>query len=676
MKFSKAFLNKLLKSAVSFHKNEQEGEEIPLKLNNIKTAILYFTNQLRFEANKAMQLEILSDSPLLHAVNLKTSNPGIVSDTSDKKLIIHREKKEKTPEQLLKEMEKKVEREKKQQEKKEKRKEEQEKVKEQREHLKKEKKEIEQMEKEHKKLERDIKKADTKKKKYEKKIQKNKATDDEIKEHDELESEINKYNKRKDNIDKELDSRVGDFEEKQSEYDEMVEEKKKIKEENKVKREAKKKENEEKRKKRKEAKEKKIAEEEQLYMEQLYNVVNEQDVDEEDEDPNKPTKVDPTQVVIHQSPLPFQRHLDSLEDVDPYEHLLPALLEGNPVTKDECSLTIFHGPPGTGKTYKLIETLSELLKNSKKSERFLVCAVSNIGTINLYKRAKSFSIKGSLVLSNPNLSGVSDEERLKWNPNTDKVVFTTISMRYGTVLDNQQFKTIMVDEAAQCQESWMWGLFRNEVRHIYLAGDPQQLPAVVSKEGIKYNYDRSLMTRLMSLNYQSTLLNVQRRMHPDIVKFPNEQFYEGQLKTQYDKKKNPHKSLEPFQIINVDGKEERVGTSYQNKEEANKCINLIESLKIKDTVVICPYQAQCKLLKNLLNEKNLKYQVHTIDSFQGREAECIILTTVRTGDKMGFWSDHRRLNVALTRAKHVLRIVGNKETWKKCNNPLSLIEKN
>ena len=351
-------------------------------------------------------------------------------------------------------------------------------------------------------------------------------------------------------------------------------------------------------------------------------------------------------------------------------------MEGKPVTKDDCSLTIFHGPPGTGKTYKLIQTLSELLKTSKKSERFLICAVSNIGTINLYNRAKTFNIKGSLVLSNPNLSKVSEEERLKWNPNTDKVIFTTISMRYGNILDNQQFKTIMIDEAAQCQESWMWGLLRNEVRHIYLAGDPKQLPAVVSKEGVQYDYDRSLMARLMSLNYQSTLLNVQRRMHPDIVKFPNEQFYKGELKTEYDKKKNPHKSIEPLQLINVNGKEERIGTSYQNKEEADKCIKLIQDLKIKDTVIICPYQAQCKLLKNMLDEKNLQCQVHTIDSFQGREAECIILTTVRTGNKMGFWSDNRRLNVALTRAKHVLRIVGNKETWNKCNNPLSLINKN
>ena len=58
-------------------------------------------------------------------------------------------------------------------------------------------------------------------------------------------------------------------------------------------------------------------------------------------------------------------------------------------------------------------------------------------------------------------------------------------------------------------------------------------------------------------------------------------------------------------------------------------------------------------------------EVHTVDSFQGREADAIILTTVRNGEKVGFWNDYRRLNVGMTRAKHILRIVGNVETWNK-----------
>ena len=228
------------------------------------------------------------------------------------------------------------------------------------------------------------------------------------------------------------------------------------------------------------------------------------------------------------------------------------------------------------------------------------------------------------------------------------------------------FDTILIDEAAQCQESWMWGLFREDVKHIYLAGDPHQLPAVVSEEGNKYNHSRSLMTRLMELEYPSLLLNVQRRMHPDIVKFSNKYFYDNKLETEYG---GNDLKMDAFKVINVDGKEERVGTSYQNRLEAEKIIDIVNDMKIDNTVVISPYQAQINLLKSLDNS----LEVHTVDSFQGREADAIILTTVRNGEKVGFWNDYRRLNVGMTRAKHILRIVGNIETWNKQDGPLKLL---
>ena len=78
-----------------------------------------------------------------------------------------------------------------------------------------------------------------------------------------------------------------------------------------------------------------------------------------------------------------------------------------------------------------------------------------------------------------------------------------------------------------------------------------------------------------------------------------------------------------------------------------------------EIVIITGYSAQLELLK-----RKFKY-VHTVDSFQGREANAVILSTVRSGNSIGFWKDYRRVNVALTRAKHVLRIVGNTHTWKK-----------
>ena len=102
-----------------------------------------------------------------------------------------------------------------------------------------------------------------------------------------------------------------------------------------------------------------------------------------------------------------------------------------------------------------------------------------------------------------------------------------------------------------------------------------------------------------------------------------------------------------------------------NIEEASKVIEVYQQLKkqFNDVIVISPYQAQCKLLKEL----DKKIEIHTVDSFQGREADAVILTTVRTSN-IGFWHDYRRLNVAMTRAKHVLRIIGNSDAWN--NGPL------
>ena len=84
-------------------------------------------------------------------------------------------------------------------------------------------------------------------------------------------------------------------------------------------------------------------------------------------------------------------------------------------------------------------------------------------------------------------------------------------------------------------------------------------------------------------------------------------------------------------------------------------------------VIISPYKAHCQYLKNISNND---IEIHTLDSFQGREADVILLNTVRTGNSVGFWNDYRRLNVGMTRAKHVLRIIGSTDTWNSQMGPL------
>ena len=234
-------------------------------------------------------------------------------------------------------------------------------------------------------------------------------------------------------------------------------------------------------------------------------------------------------------------------------------------------------------------------------------------------------------------------------------------MRSGRKLDGIVFNTIMVDEAAQCPESSIWGLLRKSVTKLYLAGDHKQLPALVSDKGSKMEFGRSIMQRLMDLGVDMQLLDVQRRMHPNIAEFSNIEYYDGKLKSDY----NGDYDIKPLEIINVKGSEELKGTSYFNKKEASKVIEIYNQYKdrFNDIVIISPYQAQCEVLRNM--NKDLK--VHTLDSFQGREADMIILCTVRT-TALGFWDDERRLNVGLTRAKHILRVIGNTNVWK--NGPL------
>ena len=363
---------------------------------------------------------------------------------------------------------------------------------------------------------------------------------------------------------------------------------------------------------------------------------------------------------IYPSPVPFERHLSSLYNSDPNSVLLPTLLYGKNTAGE--LIKIIHGPPGTGKTYRLMKELELLIKVKKVKDNILICAPSNIGVINLYNRALSFGICGRLIISSSQSHLIPEDYNEK--KINSKIYFSTVSMRTGSLLKHTEFQTIMIDEAAQCQEALTWGLLRKQVKRLYLAGDPLQLPALVSDEGNELNYGRSLMERLMDLGVNTTFLDTQRRMHQDIAEFSNKTFYNNKIKTEY----NFNFDIAPIDIINVDGKENMEGTSFSNKIEAEKVNDIYNKLKetFDDVIVISPYTAQC----NLFNKLYPELKVHTIDSYQGKEAEAVIITTVRTGKKIGFWNDYRRLNVGLTRARHALRVIGKVDTWLKEDGPL------
>ena len=344
------------------------------------------------------------------------------------------------------------------------------------------------------------------------------------------------------------------------------------------------------------------------------------------------------------SPVPHDRHLTALEQTRLHANIRVAVLQAKPTS----SLKIVHGPPGTGKTRQLASMI-ELYPN----ERIFACAPTNVGTANLYGRILDVEPEASLLLPPskipPGVPIVSQDP-------SARVVCSTISGRSGPLLDAEQFGIVMVDEAAQCMEAWIWCLLREDVHTLVLVGDAQQLPALVSEDGESLQHGRSMMERLQSRGYPCEFLQTQRRMHPEIVRFPNERFYHGRLLSDYSP---PAGDTPPYKVVEVDGMCEAIGHSYVNREEVRVCAALVEELEahFDKVVVISPYQAQTREFLAL----GLTH-VHTVDSFQGQEADAVVLSVVRRED-IGFWKDERRLNVALTRARHCLRIVGASHTW-------------
>lgn len=668
--FSEGFLNKLLESAIEYYNIDTNNEPLENTFSDPITAIDNFKNALKFEAHISMQKEILkNDDPILHAINLNSS-PGIISGKNKDKYTVHKKakaKKDKTPEQIEKEIARAKERLEKRELAKQQRLEEKELEKKEKNDIKEGKKEIKTMQQEvdktyqkaneYKNSYNDYKEEydslDSPKEHHKKKLKTLEERADEIVKHYEnlLQSKNEKetnINTREKVFNDKIEERKALKKQKAEERKQILEEKRKIREEKRKQKEA------------EIAKQKDLehANDMNLYDE-LFDLMIEASKIPQDVSNTTSSSVSLDNVKLYESPLPYYRHINSLNETAPNNLLLPALLEGKKV-KGDAFIKIYHGPPGTGKTYTIMNEIQKI-QDEPKHFKILVCAPSNIAVLNMYERAIDLGIECSIIVSSKNMP----EEAYETNDLLNhKVVFSTISMRFGSKLRNIQFSTVFMDEAAQCMEAWVWGLLRPELKYIYMAGDPHQLPALVSEDGIELNHNKSMMERLMELDYESSgdmiLLSTQRRMHPDIVAFSNKMYYDNKLKTDYKPLKGNNEK--PFEIININSKEERIGTSYVNKEEAKKCIELYQKYKnnklFEKVIIISPYNAQCNYLRSL----DSSAPIHTVDSFQGHEADVVILTTVRT-ETIGFWADYRRLNVAMTRAKHVLRIVGNTKSW-------------
>ncbi len=395
------------------------------------------------------------------------------------------------------------------------------------------------------------------------------------------------------------------------------------------------------------------------------------------------------------------------------------------ITQNE-SITIVHGPPGTGKTTTLIESIIQLIK---MEEKVLVSAASNTAVDNI---AKGLIANGVKVLRVGNTSKVDEtifahtpegklantknhkeirelkiraeqfrKMALKYKKsfgkaereqrnllfkevknirteikkvqayNEDKlfieadVILGTPVGLYDAKIKHFNFKTLVIDEAGQCIEPLAWCIIPLAEK-IVLAGDHLQLPpTVLSNDAARLGFNQSILEMCIATIPTIYLLNTQYRMRQAIAGFSSNYFYQGLLHTA-----NHLQNINDIHINFIDtagsgynevrGKD---GTSLQNEGELQIVLKLMETeqLNITQTAFISPYAGQVAAAKDILPKE---MRISTIDSFQGQEKETIIISLVRSNDdnEIGFLKDYRRMNVAITRAKEQLFIIGDSAT--------------
>ncbi len=265
------------------------------------------------------------------------------------------------------------------------------------------------------------------------------------------------------------------------------------------------------------------------------------------------------------------------------------------------------------------------------------------------------------------------------------VICTTNSTAGSEILKAEKFDFAVIDEATQSTEpSALIAVLK--AKRFIMAGDHKQLPpTVLNEEAACRSFTKSLFERLLALHGDKirVMLDVQYRMNEEIAEFPNREFYDGKLKADEQVKRRTLRDIlpesvdedsedvKPFLFIDTcDELEERVrkgSTSRENPGEAKLVKDVAERLlnrgiRPEDIAVISPYDDQVAQIKRMLHVEGL--EIKTVDGFQGREKEVVIVSFVRSNKSgtIGFLKDLRRLNVSITRAKRKLVLIGDSNT--------------
>ena len=269
-----------------------------------------------------------------------------------------------------------------------------------------------------------------------------------------------------------------------------------------------------------------------------------------------------------------------------------------------------------------------------------------------------------------------------------RVIASTLVGSANRLLDGMKFGTLFIDEAAQALEAACWIPIRRATR-VILAGDHCQLPPTIkSIAAMKGGLDKTLMQRIVECKPEAvTLLKMQYRMNEDIMRFSSDWFYKGQVEAapmvKYRGILDLDKAIEWKDTSGNAYHEEFVGDNFGriNKEEAQLTLLSLAEYFVRigrqriideriDVGIISPYRAQVQYLRHLIKKTDFYkpfrkiISVNTVDGFQGQERDIIVISMVRSNEEgqIGFLRDLRRMNVAITRARMKLIILGDSAT--------------
>lgn len=414
------------------------------------------------------------------------------------------------------------------------------------------------------------------------------------------------------------------------------------------------------------------------------------------------------------NPVPFDRQRAAIDDVEASDRKAGVLAgEREPGFGDSLQLTVdgdlnrfqreaaldalraddvycIHGPPGTGKTRTLVAIVRAAVR---RGERVLVTAHSNQAVDNLLVGTSTHGNVDSGSLHAAAARGELDLARIGDNSTDDVVLEHYADESYygadvvgattsgASVLHEDQFDLAVVDEATQATIPSTLIPY-SKAERLVLAGDHRQLPPYTAGEFAEdEEMEVSLFEHLLGLHGEavSSMLRRQYRMHEDIAAFPNRAFYDGRLTHGQGNRSWTVDDLAPVEGVQVAGEEtRRSGGSLFNEAEVEAvCAGvgtlLDRAVPPEEIGVITPYSAQVAKISSAIRQRHGRevweaLEVATVDAFQGGEREAVVVSFVRSNDRgeTGFLTlpteGPRRLNVALTRAKRRLVLVGDWET--------------